>query len=352
MRFGFTEDQKLFGETVAEMLAKECTPESVRAAWDAENGRVVGLWSQLAEMGVVGAMAPESAGGLGFDEVDAALIVEAFGKYGAPEPVIETMCVAIPTLAGCSGERAESLLAKACAGEATASFVDRAGRAGFASDADAFLAFEGDRVFLLDRDDVELAALESVDGSRRLARVTWTPDASKCVAEGEAGAELAALAAERATLAASLMLVGLGRFMLNMAVEYAKVREQFGKPIGAQQAVKHHLANALIQLEFARPPVMRAAHSLANRSPRAAIDVSMGKAFASEAAIAVSKVALQVHGGMGYSFEYDLHLFMKRAWALARAHGDAAWHRERVAKALLDTHDAPAWDYLQITSLA
>jgi len=118
-------------------------------------------------------------------------------------------------------------------------------------------------------------------------------------------------------------------------VQYAKDREQFGKPIGAQQAVKHRLANALIQQEFARPMVYRAGWSLATNQATAEVDVSLAKIYAGEAATFVVKQALQVHGAIGYTIECDLHMWMKRAWALAATRGDSAFHRERVGRHVL-----------------
>ena len=142
--------------------------------------------------------------------------------------------------------------------------------------------------------------------------------------------------AERATLAAAAQLVGLAQQMLEMSVAYVGQREQFGKPVGSFQAVKHHLADAALRLEFARPCVHRAAWVLANDPAHVQVAVSLAKAQASEAALLAARKALQVHGAIGYTVEYDLHMWMKRAWALAAAWGDAAWHRNRVKDALLN----------------
>jgi hypothetical protein len=133
---------------------------------------------------------------------------------------------------------------------------------------------------------------------------------------------------EHATVAASAQLVGLGQRMLDMTVDYVKERRQFGVPIGSFQAVKHHLADSLKELAFARPPVWRAASTL---EPR---DVSMAKAMASDAALFVGRRALQCHGAIGYTVEYELSRFLKQTWVLARSFGDAAWHRDRIAKEL------------------
>ena len=133
---------------------------------------------------------------------------------------------------------------------------------------------------------------------------------------------------EPPALAAAAQLVGLGQRMLDMTVEYVKERKQFGVPIGSFQAVKHQLADSLKELRFARPAVWRAATTL---DP---VHVSMAKAMASDAASFTARRALQCHGAIGYTVEYELHRFLKQTWVLARAHGDAAWHRELIAKEL------------------
>ena len=142
------------------------------------------------------------------------------------------------------------------------------------------------------------------------------------------------LALDRGALGTAAVLVGLGQAMLDMTVGYVKERQQFGQPIGSFQAVKHHLADAALALAFARPAVWRAAWSVAHLEPTRARDVSMAKAMASDAAELVGRKALQCHGAIGYTVEADLHLYLKRTWALARTWGDAAHHTDRVAQAL------------------
>ena len=145
-----------------------------------------------------------------------------------------------------------------------------------------------------------------------------------------------ALAFDRGALAAAAQLLGVADRLIEIAADYAREREQFGKPIGSFQAVKHHLANALLALEFARPVTYRAAYlGRPRRTATTSTHVSMAKAYASDAAALAARTALQVHGAIGYTWEHDLHLWMKRAWALAAAWGDASWHRERVAHAVL-----------------
>ena len=150
----------------------------------------------------------------------------------------------------------------------------------------------------------------------------------------QADRDTAELAFDRAAFGTAAQLIGLSRRMLDLTVAYVTERRQFGVPIGSFQAVKHHLADARLQLDFAAPAVHRAAWSLATSDPNAARDVSMAKALASDCAHLVGRKALQCHGGIGYTVEYDLHLFLKRAWALEKLWGDAAWHRDRVGRAL------------------
>ncbi len=123
---------------------------------------------------------------------------------------------------------------------------------------------------------------------------------------------------------------------IDMAVRYACQRKQFGVPIGSFQAVKHMLADLQVRLEYARPVVYRAAHSVARAARCRSVDVSMAKAAASEAAVKAARAALQVHGAIGYTWEQDLHVWMRRAWSLELAWGSGAWHRARVAEAVLD----------------
>jgi alkylation response protein AidB-like acyl-CoA dehydrogenase len=336
MKFAFSEEQLLLAQSVRDVLAKECTPAVVRAAWTGESGRSPALWKTLAEQGIVGLTAPESAGGLGLGEVDLVLVLEEAGRAALPEPLLETTAVAIPLLASLGGAVAESWLPRIVAGEAMVTVG--LGSAAYVSDAhiaDLLLLERGGEWHALTRDRVKLTAQHGVDGAQRQFRVEWSPAADTLVASGPAAARATAAAFDRGAFAASAILCGLAGRLIDTTVEYAKTRQQFGVPIGSFQAVKHHLTDAKLGLEFARPVVWRAADSLARGDAERALHVSMAKAYASEAAMGAARAALQCHGAIGYSFEYDLHLWMKRAWTLAAAWGDAAWHRARVAAAIL-----------------
>lgn len=334
MRFAFTDDQLAFADAVRELLAKECTPEVVRAAWDSPDGRTPALWSQLTEMGVVGLLAPESAGGMGLSDVDLVRILAEAGYAGLPEPLADVAAVVVPALRDHgSSDAAAELLARVAAGDATVGLgLASDGSVLHAATADALVLEADDGLHLVPTSEVELTPLEVVDGSRRLSKVLWRPSAQTLLAGGPAAA---AEARDRAAVAAAAELCGLADRMLAMTVDYVSERKQFGVPIGSFQAVKHHLANALLGLEFAKPLVWRAAYSQSMGDARASLHASMAKAQASDAAEAVGAAALQCHGAIGYTVECDLHLFLKRTWALARRAGDARSHRRQVAAAVL-----------------
>ncbi len=336
MRFAFTEEQQMLKDSVRALLARECAPTAVRAAWSNADGRVPGLWAKLAALGVVGVTAPETHGGLGLGAIELVAIAEEAGRAALPEPLIETTAVALPLLAEIRDPETNARwLAAIASGSAGVSVrLGGAPHAAYAHAADLLLLQRDDELHAVGRDAVTLEAQRSVDGTRRLSRVTWTPEKATCIARGATARQAVAEAIDRGSLAASAELLGLAQRMIDMTVDYTKIREQFGKPIGSFQAVKHHMAEALSALEIARPVVYRAAWSVATSAPDRATHVSMGKAFASDAALVVAKKALQCHGAIGYSFEHDLHLWMKRAWALAAAWGDAASHRARVGAAL------------------
>ena len=135
-------------------------------------------------------------------------------------------------------------------------------------------------------------------------------------------------------LATAAMLNGLSARMLDITVGYVKEREQFGQPVGGFQAIKHALANALVAAEFARPAALAAAWAHAHGEPGAAAGASMAKVLAADAARLVARTAIQCHGAIGYTTEYDLHLFAKRAWALIPSWGTPEWHRARLAEHL------------------
>ena len=357
MRFAFSDDQLAFRDAVADLLSKECTPEVVRAAWpDGTDGhgarkgegaraateRVGAVWSALADMGVLGIAVSEANGGLAMTELDWVLLAEETGRHALPHPFVETACVVAPLLDSIGD-----------ADEVLGGLVDGSRQAGTMVLGSTNVAW-GDSVTYL----VDLNLESGVEG-RWLARrvkgglaVGDGPDSRRTLADSvdagrhvvrlgawETGSELATgpdaeRAFDRGALATAAQLVGLSSRMLDLTVSYVAERRQFGVPVGSQQAVKHKLADVAMKLRFAAPAVYAAAWSMSGGSPEASRSVSTAKALASDAARLAVANCLQCHGAIGYTVEYDLHLYLKRAEALSRSWGDAAWHRRRVATAL------------------
>lgn len=276
MRFVLSDEQAMFGSTLRKLLAEAETPKAVRAwaAGDAGPGRV--LWSSVAEAGVFALAVPEDFGGAGVLPVELVVALEELGRAAVPGPYVETLAAA--ELLGES-----PWLPRIAEGAVVVSLA-----VPHALDADA-----ADLVLTLD--GVERAAgerVKSLDPARRLFRVP-------------AGGGFTDFGA----LLCAAQQIGLGRALLDVSVEYARTRRQFGRPIGEYQAVKHHLASALVELEFARPLVYAAA--LSYGTPDFARDVSAAKAAASEASYRTAKTALQVHGAIGYTDEYDPSLWIR-----------------------------------------
>jgi alkylation response protein AidB-like acyl-CoA dehydrogenase len=293
------------------------------------------VWDRLAEMGVLATLVPEADDGLGLDEQALVLMLEEAGRAALPHPLVDTAAVAAPLVA---------LAPTPAGGPGPAGAPDAHGlgmvasdlggpHVACAADADWLLLHDAatGALHLVDPAATVLTPVATVDRARRAATVDWQPTPESQVAD-DPGA--VALAFDRGAFGTAAVLVGLAQRMLDMTVAYVTEREQFGVPIGSFQAVKHHLADALKELAFARPAVYRAAHSLATDADTRDRDVSMAKAMASEAASFVGRQALQCHGAIGYTVEHDLQLYLKRTWALAAAWGDAAWHRDRVARAI------------------
>ncbi|TDC42673.1 acyl-CoA dehydrogenase [Actinomadura sp. KC345] len=299
MKFVLSAEQRMFGETLRKLLAESGTPKVVRAwaAGDTAPGRA--LWSSVAEAGVFAVAVPEPHGGAGLLPVELAVAAEELGRAAAPGPYVETFAAA--ELLG-----DPSWLSRIAEGDAIVSMA--VPHALDADVADLVVGPEGGEV----RAGEHLASL---DPARRLFRV-------------EGGGGFTGLGA----LLCAAQQVGLGLALLDVSVEYAKTRQQFGRPIGEYQAIKHHLASAMVELEFARPLVFGAA--LSYGTPDFARDVSAAKAAASEASYGAAKTALQVHGAIGYTDEYDPSLWIRKVRALYSAWGSPPEHRARVMAAL------------------
>ncbi|MFI5296598.1 MAG: acyl-CoA dehydrogenase family protein [Polyangiales bacterium] len=338
MRFAFSDEQLQFQRSVREVLARVCTPVDVRKTWEPGAARSQERWRSLTELGVVPALVPESHGGLGMGELDLVLALEETGRSALPEPIVESAGVVAPLLRELGTSSCDAWLGKLATGEIVGTIgLESESFVCDAQFADLLILQRGEELHAIEADATRLRAHRSVDGARRLFTVEWTPTSQSRIATGEPARLAIAAARDRAALGFAAQLLGLARHLVGVSVDYAKVRTQFGQPIGAFQAVKHALADAHLAVEMAAPVVYRAAHSISHSLEDRSQHASMAKARASDAASSAARVALQCHGAIGYSHEHDLHLWMKRAWALSAAWGDAAHHRARIGATLFGT---------------
>jgi alkylation response protein AidB-like acyl-CoA dehydrogenase len=325
MRFALTAEQQDLRDVVHELMERLCPPTVVRAAPDAPE--IDALYRGLVELGAPGLLVGAEAGGLGLDENVLVPVLTETGWAAAPLPVAETLAFA-PAVLEAGGIADDVLAGKAtCAADPTGSGLVR-----FGSRASLLLqgGFGGtDPIRVVDLATARREPVSAVDPAADLRRIDGGSE--RAVIDDPAVVETAWL---RGVLAAAAQLVGLSRRMLDMTVEHVGSRTQFGVPVGSFQAVKHHLASAMLQLEFAAPVVARAGAAMATRDPHRVRDVATAKALASDAASTAARTAIQCHGAIAYTTEYDLHLYAKRAWALAADWGSAAWHRALVASEL------------------
>ncbi|MEM8496497.1 MAG: acyl-CoA dehydrogenase family protein [Pseudomonadota bacterium] len=329
MDFTFSEDQILFRDSVREFLTNEVSAESLRARWDVPGGRSKELWAALAELGLTGMLVSEANGGLGMNEIDFVLLAEECGRAALPEPLVDTVLVATPTLQEAGMD--EILTAVASGRSAVAVQPTPGALVADAEFSDYLIVQEGSAVYLMKSADAKLELQESVDPGRQLYTVTWDASNATLLADGDDGTAMQFTLFNRGALGAAAQLLGLSQRMMELSVNYTSERQQFGKPIGSFQAVKHHMANVAVKTEFAKAPVYRAAYSVAHSLSDAAQHVSHAKLAATEAATQAAKNGIQVHGAMGYTWEVDLQIFMKRAWALSSAWGSRGEHKARVA---------------------
>ena len=339
VRFGLDDDRQSLRDTARGILSRLCPPEAVRAAWHQPPDPRP--WQALAEAGALTTLVPEADGGLGLDETYLVAVLEEAGRSALPHPLTETALVAAPLGVFSQMVATDLGTVGAAAGATSASveqFRDRSAPSGApaspivpaATYADAFLLASGaGELRLFDAGEVDLEPVDTVDASRHCARVR--PRTAGELVTSDAAAVAAAF--DRGALGTAAQLVGLSRAMLELTVAYVAQRHQFGKPVGSFQAVKHHLADARLQIEFAAPAVLYAAYAIAHRQDDASRSVSQAKYLSGVAAASTGRAALQCHGAVGYTTEYDLHLFLKRSWALAQTWGGADFHADRVAMA-------------------
>ena len=372
MDFGLSEEQELLQHSAHEFLARECPPAFVRTVAGDEEGFPRTLYRQMAELGWMGLVVPEAYGGAGLALIDLALLMEELGRAVVPGPFFSSAVLATVALVhGGSAAQKKAWLPRLAAGEALATVAlleegDRldaagikararkargayrlSGRKMFVTDAhvaDVVIAAfrtsgkdaEGVTLFLVPRDTpgVVVKPLQSVDLTRRPMEVEFrdveVPATAVLGSEGKGWRPLAKMI-DAAAVCLSADSLGGAQKALEMAVEYSKVREQFGRPIGSFQAVKHMAAEMVSEIEPARSLVWYAAYAYDALPREASKAASMAKACLSDLYSRTANRAVQIHGGIGFTWEHDMHFWFKRAKWNEVAFGDAAYHRERLA---------------------
>jgi alkylation response protein AidB-like acyl-CoA dehydrogenase len=372
MYFDFTDEQQAIRSTARDFLAARYRSERIRELARSEHGFEEADWKEMAELGWPGLALPEEWGGQGLGIVDLAVLFEEMGYALAPSPLLSTTLAGVALSFCGSDDQRERYLRPLAAGEkrgapalwdagSTATpgtFTMEAESDGDgivlngekvlvpdAASADFFLVATADGKRHLvdsDADGIAIAAEPSIDLTRRLCSVRF--DGVRVAAADTLPAEgpdyypvffrlCVALAAES---------TGVAQRAMEMAVSYAKDRQQFGRPIGAYQAVSHRCAQMLLETENSRSAVYGAAWAADAEPESLPLAASMAKAYASDAGWRVPDASIQVHGGIGFTWEHDLHFFLKRGKANAAMLGTAAWHRERVADLVLAEAPAPA----------
>jgi alkylation response protein AidB-like acyl-CoA dehydrogenase len=377
MDIGFTEEQELLRDTARKFLDSECDTKFVRQMMATEAAVTPEFWGKLAGNGWLGITYPEDAGGSGLGLVDLVVLMEEVGRAVMPGPFPATVLLGGAAIAeaGSAAQRIEFLPGIA-AGEIKATLAatepnarwDAAGITLAAREARGGFTLSGTKLFVPDahladvlvvaartRDGstmedgvslfvvpkstagVAVRLLPSVDETRKLCEVRFgnvTVPATALLGELHQGWPALARVIDRAAVALSAEMCGAAQRVLDITVDYAKMRVAFGKPIGAYQGVKHKCADMLIEIENAKSLTYYAAWAVDEGEPDATMAVSMAKAAASDAGRKVCAAGIQLHGGIGMTWEHDLQLYLKRAKASEIALGDANWHRERIARLL------------------
>jgi alkylation response protein AidB-like acyl-CoA dehydrogenase len=324
------EQQDALRAMAAELLGEISPLSRLR---EADPGPRRGVWKQLAAPGLTGLGVPEQWGGSGGSEVEATVVIEQAGATLLPEPLRETLGLVVPLLREHgTEEQRERWLGPIAGGEVMvgAALGPRRMLAGQGS-VDAVLVADGDRCVLAPRDQLGIRSLgATTDPSRDLGVITEVRVGEEAVL-GTTAAEAQA----RGAAATAAALVGVAQRLLDLAVEHARVREQFGTPIGSFQAVQHPLVDVHVAVESARPAAWYAALALRDGRPDAHAACRIAKAAANEAAALADRVALQVLAGIGFTWEHDLHLLSKRGVAWRAEFGDDREHRQALGAALL-----------------
>lgn len=358
MQFGLSESQQILKDTARKFFAGESPIAAVRKAMETETAYDAALWTKLAEQGFTGIITPEEYGGMGLGKVELILLMEEAGYALLPGPLFSTVALAGAVIDACaSPEQKKKYLTRIAEGQArsTVALVETAGSwdAGSLQIATAGNKLTGTKLFVTDAAVADFIVVVARDGvyavdakapglriepmkGMDLARKIYSVEFKSAPAELLDDSSGLANALNIATAALCAEMVGGMQRALELTVGYAKTRKQFGKPIGIFQAVQHLCADMYLETESSRSATYYAAWALEENTPDAATSVSVAKMYASDAARNVGNRGIQVHGGMGFTWENDLHLYYRRAKASETMLGDATFHRERIARLVID----------------
>jgi alkylation response protein AidB-like acyl-CoA dehydrogenase len=373
MQFDLTETQQMLKNSAREFFPAECPITEVRRLMETETAYDRDLWRKLAAQGWTGIIFGEAYGGGDLGMVEMAAAMEEMGRALVPGPYLATVLLAGSALdAAGSEEQKQKYLAPICRGDARATLALLESGASWHPEAVAMTAsatgngyrLNGAKLFVPDaavadfivcaaRAGSELALLvvdsqakgltitaePAIDATRRLCQVSFDNVEVACpdvLATGARAQAALKRAIDVATVGLVAEMVGGMQKVLDLSVAYAKARHQFGKPIGQFQAVQHHCADMFVLTEASRSAAYYAAWAVQEQTPEAALAVSIAKVYASDACRDVGNRGIQVHGGMGFTWENDIHLYYRRAKASEICFGDAAFHRERIARLVLD----------------
>jgi alkylation response protein AidB-like acyl-CoA dehydrogenase len=324
MNFDFSDDQQAIKRTAKELLAERFKPERVREL--AEAGRYDDdAWREICELGWAGIFIEEEHGGQGLGMVELAILMEELGYALAPLPFLSNAAAGLALQYGGTDEQKRRWLPGIASGEArgTVGMVRSNGEAQLVPDADGaevIVLVTGDGAYAVEASAADVEPLETIDPTRRFATV-----------RANGGDALAGDSTDRIAAATAAELTGVAQHALEMAVEYARDRKQFGRPIGSYQAVSHRCAQMLLEVEGARSASLYAAWCGDAEPETLPLAASMAKSYASDAGWRVTAAALQVLGGIGFTWEHDLHFFLKRAKVDGVLYGSPRELRDHVA---------------------
>jgi alkylation response protein AidB-like acyl-CoA dehydrogenase len=372
--FGFNEEQEMLRQSARALLEKECSSAVVRRLMADERGFDAALWKQMAELGWLGLVIPEAYGGGGLSYVDLVLVMEEMGRVVLPSPFIWTVMFAEAITRAGTDNQKSALLPKISSGDliATVAYLEpsavwsaegvamtaRRDGAGYVLDGIKLFVNDGhiaNRILVAartgdtgnrgitlfaleaDRPGIAVTRLTTMDQTRKLAEIRFTAvkvDASDVVGEVGDGWKVMSEVIDRGKVMLAGEMMGGAQKVLELTVDYAKVRVQFGRPIGSFQAVQHKCADMMIDVEGAKSAAYYASWAVSNQVAEAPLAAALAKAAASDAFRRVSAAGIQLHGGIGFTWDHDMHLYFKRAKSSEFTFGDANWNRELVAQGI------------------